>query len=213
MCPRKERRDVQARIAALARGRGTMRITRKLGVAAALAAAASLSVAGLAQARPLEKATFHQEFTDVAAGYCGVAGLTVRSDFVVDGRLLVKAGGQVGLPYYMENLRVSRTDTNLANGKFVISRSTVTEKDLKVTDNGDGTLTILVLATGNDVLYGSDGKAIARNPGQVRYGLLVNHNGTPSDPSDDETVSFLGVVKGSTGRSDDFCAAAVAALS
>jgi hypothetical protein len=44
--------------------------------------------------------------------------------------------------------------------------------------------------------------------------LLIDHNGTtPTDPTDDEVVAFLGVVKESTGRSDDFCAAAVAALS
>jgi hypothetical protein len=48
-----------------------------------------------------------------------------------------------------------------------------------------------------------------RNPGQVRFELLVDHGGTPSDPSDDEFLEFLGVVKGSTGRNDlegrNFC--------
>ena len=38
-----------------------------------------------------------------------------------------------------------------------------------MTDNGDGTLTILVLTTGPAAVYGPDGKAIARNPGQVRF--------------------------------------------
>jgi hypothetical protein len=79
--------------------------------------------------------------------------------------------------------------------------------------NGDGTLTILILATGNDVLYGPDGKAIGRNPGQIRFEILVDHGGTPTDPSDDEFLANLGAVKGSTGRSDDFCEAAVPALS
>jgi hypothetical protein len=88
----------------------------------------------------------------------------------------------------------------------------VIEKDLRVTDNGDGTQTILILATGNAVLYGDDGKAIARNPGQIRFEILVDDGGTPTDPSDDEFLDFLGVVKGSTGRSDDFCEAAVPAL-
>jgi hypothetical protein len=36
--------------------------------------------------------------------------------------------------------------------------------------------------------------------------------GTPTDPSDDEFLEFLGVVKESTGRSDDFCEAAVPLL-
>ena len=202
----------RAALCAATKGGRTRRTTRTLSVVAAVAAASSLSVAGLAQARPLEKGTFHGEFNDVTAGFCGAEGLTVQSDFVVDGRFLVNARGRDGLPYYMENVQFTRVDTNLANGKFVTSRSTVTEKDLKVIDNGDGTLTILVLATGNAVLYGMDGKALARNPGQVRYELLVDHNGTPTDPADDELLEFLGFVKESTGRSDDFCAAAVAAL-
>jgi hypothetical protein len=87
------------------------------------------------------------------------------------------------------------------------------DKDLRVTDNGDGTLTVLVVATGNAVVYREDGKAIARNPGQTRFEILVDHGGTPTDPSDDEFLAFLGIVKESTGRTDDFCAAVVPALS
>jgi hypothetical protein len=188
-----------------------MKITRTVGVVG-LAAAASLSVAGLAQARPLEKKAFHEEFTDVAADFCDVPGLTVQSEFVVDGRFMFNPHGPDGLAYYMEHVDVSRVDTNLANGRFVIFESNATDKDLKVTDNGDGTLTILVLATGNAVLYDMDGKALARNPGQVRFELLIDHNGTPTDPSDDEMLAFLGFVKESTGRSDDFCSVSVSAL-
>jgi hypothetical protein len=81
-----------------------------------------------------------------------------------------------------------------------------------VTDNGDGTLTILALATGNDVFYGPDGKAIGRNPGQIRFEILVDHGGTPTDPSDDVELDFR-LVRESTGRSDDFCEVAVPALS
>ena len=81
-----------------------------------------------------------------------------------------------------------------------------------MTDNGDGTLTVVFKATGNAVLYGANGKAIARNPGQVQFELLIDHGGTPNDPSDDVVLSEE-QVKGSTGRSDDFCAAAVPALS
>jgi hypothetical protein len=82
----------------------------------------------------------------------------------------------------------------------------------RVTDNGDGTLTILVLGTGNSTTFGVDARAIARNPGQVRFEFLVDHDGTPTDPSDDELIADLSLVKGSTGRSDDFCAAAVPEL-
>jgi hypothetical protein len=62
------------------------------------------------------------------------------------------------------------------------------------------------------VLYGEYGKAIVRDPGQIRFEFLVDHGGTPTDPSDDENLADLGVVKESTGRGNDFCEAAVPAL-
>jgi hypothetical protein len=120
--------------------------------------------------------------------------------------------GPDGLVYFGFNLKVTEVVTNLANGNSVTSFATIRDKDQRVTDNGDGTLTILVLNTGNAVLYGEDGKVIARNPGQVRFEFLLDHGGTPSDPSDDEFLEFLGVVKDSTGRSDDFCEGAVPIL-
>ena len=49
-------------------------------------------------------------------------------------------------------------------------------------------------------------------PGQVRSKLLFDHAGTPTDPSDDEFLGFLGSVKESTDRTDDFCAAALPVL-
>jgi hypothetical protein len=103
--------------------------------------------------------------------------------------------------------------TSLANGKSVTQVSRDIDQDMLVTDNGDGTLTILAKSVGVDVLYSSDGEVLARNPGQTRVEVLIDHGGTPSDPSDDEFLEFLGVVKGSTGRNDDFCAAIEAELS
>ena len=61
------------------------------------------------------------------------------------------------------------------------------------------------------MLYGPDGKAIARNPGQTRFRIVVDHGGTPNDPEDDTELSFE-VARDSTGRNDDFCEAAVGAL-
>ncbi len=191
-----------------------MRHSRKLRLSAILAlgatAAAMLAVA--ASAEPLLKERFHDEGTFVDQDFCG-AGLTVDGTFVEDGKLLVVAHGRAGLAYFLEHIHATVTFTNRANGKTVTLTSRVVNKDLRVTDNGDGTLTILILATGNDVLYGPDGKAIGRNPGQIRFEILVDHAGTPTDPSDDVFLSDLGVVKGSTGRSDGFCETAVPAMS
>ena len=130
---------------------------------------------------------------------------------MVDGRFLATRHGRDGLVYFSGQFHRTDTYTNLANGQTVTSDERTIQKDLHVTDNGDGTLTIIVLATGNYTVYGEDGRAIARNPGQVRFELLIDHGGTPDDPSDDLELDFK-VVKESTGRSDDACEAAVPAL-
>jgi hypothetical protein len=192
---------------------GAVRHSRKLRLSALLAlgvTAAAMLAAGAA-AQPPFKERFHDEGTFVDDDFCG-AGLTVDGTFVVDGSLLVVAHGPDGLAYFLEHISATTTFTNRANGKTVTIVGSPLNKDLRVTDNGDGTLTILGLRTGNDVFYGPDGKAIGRNPGQIRLEILVDHGGTPTDPSDDVFLTEE-LVKGSTGRSDDFCEAAVPAPS
>jgi hypothetical protein len=188
--------------------------SRRLRLAALLAfcATALALVAGTASAKQILRESFHDEGTFVIENFCGVPGLIVEDMFVADGSVRAVPHGPNGLAYFLEHVTATDVFANVANGKAVTQVVKATEKDLKVTDNGDGTLTILVLATGNAVLYGPDGKAIARDPGQIRGEILVDHGGTPTDPFDDEFIAFLGIVKGSTGRSDDFCAAMVTAL-
>ncbi|HEX6868831.1 MAG TPA: hypothetical protein VF119_08485 [Candidatus Limnocylindrales bacterium] len=189
-----------------------MKRSRRIGRVAAVLTAATMAVAIAAPvaAAPLEQGTFHEEFSFVDPDLCG-AGLEVRVDVVVDGRFLVTRRGRDGLVYGMGIFHQTQTYTNLANSLTVTSDERTIQKDHHVTDNGDGTLTVRILATGNYTLYGADGRAIARNPGQVRFELLIDHGGTPDDPSDDVELDFS-VIKESTGRSDDACDAAVPAL-
>ena len=189
-----------------------MRLARTLGFAAGLAMVSSVALAGGASARPIEHTDFHDEFTETFNDFCEVDGLTVQVEGVTDGRFLFNPHGPDGLAYANATFRVTNVYTNVDNGNTVTEVGNAVDKDLRVTDNGDGTLTILVLSTGNIAVYGPDGKALARNPGQVRFEILIDHGGTPTDPSDDEFLEFLGLVKGSTGRTDDFCAAVVPVL-
>jgi hypothetical protein len=177
-----------------------------VGVGAGLAVA-SIAVPGAASADPPLNERFHDEFTEIIDDYCDVPGLTVQSDVVIDGRTLIRR--RAG---FMEQVSGTFVDTNVANGKAITGAFHEVGKALHATDNGDGTSTLLFLVTGNDVTYGPDGKAIARNPGQVRFEVLVDNGGTPNDPSDDEFLAMLGLVKESTGRTDDFCAAVVPVL-
>jgi hypothetical protein len=188
------------------------RSARTIAAATALAMSALISMSGLVSAALIERGTFHDEFSEFVEDFCDVPGLDVQVDGVVDGTFHVMSRGRDGLVYFMDHVRATRVLTNVANGATVSDREITVSKDHKVVDNGDGTLTITVLATGNFTLYGADGKALARNPGQVRFQFLVDHAGTPADPRDDIELEFLGFVKESTGRSDDVCAAIADAL-
>lgn len=168
--------------------------------------------AAAAEARQVFRETIHDEREIVLEDFCGVPGLTVELTSVLDMRVHVVPHGRAGLAYFLQHGVTREVLHNPATGKSLTSVATVTDKDMRVTETGDGTLTILVLATGNAVLYGPDGKAIARNPGQTRFEILVDDGGTPTDPWDDEFLGRLGTVKESTGRNDDFCEAAVSAL-
>jgi hypothetical protein len=178
---------------------------------AALLAAVLLAAPALAEPGRVVKETVHEEFFTEIEGFCDT-DMVVESHLVVDGWTTIRPRGRDGLIYFANRLRITETFTNVDNGNFVVSKVNLIDKDLRVTDNGDGTLTILILSTGNAVIYNSDGKAIGRNPGQVRFELVVDHGGTPNDPSDDTEISFE-QVKGSTGRTDDFCEVTVPALS
>ena len=184
---------------------------RQLLLATALLAAFVLAVPALAKPGRVIKETVNEEFFSEIEAFCDT-DMVVESHLVVNGTTTIRPRGRDGLIYFANRLRITETFTNVDNGNFVVSKVNLIDKDLRVTDNGDGTLTILILSTGNAVIYDSSGKAIGRNPGQVRFELVVDHGGTPSDPSDDTELSFE-QVKGSTGRTDDFCEVTVAALS
>ena len=96
---------------------------------------------------------------------------------------------------------ISATHTG-PNGVTTTYAERSLSKDLKLSlDPVTGYLSIDNLATGNATLYGPDKQAIARNPGQVRFHIVY-------DPATDTDISFE-QTKGSTGRSDDFCAVEV----
>ncbi|MCD2442899.1 hypothetical protein LQ757_11515 [Agromyces sp. SYSU K20354] len=179
------------------------------GIAVGLAATALL--AAPATAKPLEHSSFSEEFFESIDDFCDVPGLTIDREATAEGKILFNARKPGTAPYF-HLVASSEARYSNAEGDFVTEKVNIVEKDLKITDNGDGTLTILVLVTGNATTFGPDGKAIARNPGQVRFEVLIDHNGTVDDPSDDVFLADLGLVKGSTGRSDDFCAAVVPIL-
>ena len=188
-----------------------MKHAGKLVATLACCVAASAVLVGQASAGEIFHESYHDEGTVVHQDYCGVAGLIVSDSAVIDGTVRAVTHGPDGLAYFLDHFTQSGAFTNLANGKTVTFVTKAITKDLRVTDNGDGTLSIVMLVTGNAVLY-VHGRAIGSDTGQVRVEALIDDAGTPTDPFDDEFIADLGVVKQPTGRNDDFCATVVPAL-
>jgi hypothetical protein len=190
-------------------------IHKALAAAGALISAAGIAVASAspALAEPLE----HEHISDSGSaiaqkespGFCaGVVDFPVRHDWDVEGMFLFARHGD-GLAYAVNPFRRTDVWTNTLNDKtFTITR-VVQEKDHSVIDNGDGTLTIVFAASGVEKVYGPDGTRLFMDTGTFRAEVLIDHGGTPADPSDDEFLDFLGVIANS-GRADtegrNFCA-------
>ncbi len=162
------------------------RLSRTLVLTAGLAVVALISSAGLAAAKPIEQEHFHDSGSEVLEDFCG--DLTVRHDFEVDGYFSAKSHGPDGLIHFADRVRATDSWTNLANEMTFTVAIAGQQKDLRVTDNGDGTLTILVLVAGRSFAYGPDGTRLFLDAGTFRFSFVVDHGGTPTDPSDDEEI-------------------------
>ena len=177
-----------------------MSIRRTLAAAAALGLAVLLAPTSPASAAPPIHETESGTDIFVVEDFCGVTDLDVSfvQTFTID-RVIKK--GAKGPEYFIEHFTISSTHTGPNDVSTTYTERSIS-KDLKLSyDEKTGLLTIDTLATGNATLYGPDGKAIARNPGQVRFHIVY-------DVVNDVDVSFE-QTKGSTGRTDDFCAVEV----
>jgi hypothetical protein len=167
-------------------------------------------VAAPASAKVYEHVSFVDDFAFTDDNFCD-SGVTLDVEGTATGSGTAVVRGD-GIVYYGVRVLAEAIVSDPDTGAFVRTVTRVNETDLKIVDNGDGTMIIDVLGTGNFTAYDSDGKAIVRDPGQTRWQILIDHGGTLGDPTDDEFLEFLGVTKGSTGRSDDYCAAVLAVI-
>jgi hypothetical protein len=175
---------------------------------------AGLGIAGTvlastpATARPIDQGHFHDVFTGDVFHDCGIPA---QDSGDVSGNFLFNQRGSSPFPYYRESVHGTVVTTNLETGGTYTNIFTANSKDQTIVDNGDGTITITVFASGGSRFYDTDGNFVLKDPGEVRFAFDVDYNGTPSDPTDDEEVpdSFR-IVRPSTGNSDlsdrDFCA-------
>lgn len=115
--------------------------------------------------------------------------------------LLNQRGGPNVFPYYRESASGRVIFTNLDTGGTYTNSSTVNNRDDKIVDNGDGTITIVAQASGADRWTDKNGRLVLVDSGTFRYSIAIDYHGTPGDVSDDTEVpdSFT-IVRDSTGR-------------
>jgi hypothetical protein len=177
-------------------------------VATGFAIAAALTAGTPATAAPIDKGHFHDVFTGDVYDDCG---FLAQDSGDVSGNFLFNQRGSSPFPYYRESVHGSVVTTNLATGGTYTNVFTANSKDQTIVDNGDGTITITVFASGGSRYYDKDGNFVLKDPGEVRFAFDIDYMGTPGNPDDDELVAdSFRLVRSSTGNSDfsdrDFCA-------
>jgi hypothetical protein len=161
-----------------------------------------------ASANPIDKG----HFTDVFTGdVYDCDGTPAQDSGDVSGNFVFNQRGSSPFPYFRESVHGTVVTTNLETGGTYTNIFTANSRDHTIVNNGDGTITITTFASGSSRYYDTDGNFVLKDPGQFRFAVDIDYNGTPGDPSDDvEVADSFRVVRGSTGNSDlsdrDFCA-------
>ena len=179
---------------------------------AGLAITGSALASAPATAKPIDKGHFHDVFT---SDVYNCDGTPAQDSGDVSGNFVFNQRGSSPFPYYRESIHGTVVTTNLENDGTYTNVFTANSKDQTIVNNGDGTITIAVFASGGSRFYDTNGKLVLRDPGEVRFAFDIDYNGTPGDPDDDvEIPDSFRLVRGSTGNSDlsdrDFCADLVA---
>jgi hypothetical protein len=139
-----------------------------------------------AMAAPVVHERFTESFSEVVDDFCDE--ITVRIDEQATGTFLLNVRGPDGLAYGQATVRRTLSFTNLANDRTYTLVSSFVDKDVDVTDNGDGTFTLITQFAGGTRSYGPDGDFLGAGGEVFRSEILVDENG--------EFLEFLGVVKG-----------------
>lgn len=177
--------------------------------AVALATALIAASAGIpmpAQAQPIEQGRYHEIGSFVLEDLCD--DLRIHVEFDDTGHVLARITGQDDTVRYTVTGHVRSTWTNLETGRAMTFKASHVEQDLRVSDNGDGTISLLTHHLNAERAYGPDGRLAYVEPGVTEVLVILDYNGTLTDPSDDIFVSetFLAHHGGKPGTERDFCA-------
>ncbi len=167
-----------------------MTASRRFGLWAALAVTVVGAVgltSGVSLAAPIEQGRFDEQSSWIVRRYCG--DLRVQIDFHDQGVFVGRPAGTELFLRYTVSHHGESTHTNLATGRAFTFVWNYLEQEIKVTDNGDGTVSVLSQLPGPETIYGPDGQLVSTNGGTMRLLTILDLAGTRLDPTDDQVVS------------------------
>jgi hypothetical protein len=187
-------------------------------VAAVLTALLVPATAGAADARPLVQVHYSDVYDvllpdpgDPNGSFCGgLVDVPLHGD--VDGYFSVKDHADGAFPYFADRFRSTLVYTNPITGLTLTVVRVWQTKDLSITDNGDGTLTLVGLNTGALWSYGPGGELLGVQSGMSKDTFLVDTMGT-ADPFDDQLTPVGDPVTAGRHTTGEFCADFLAATS
>jgi hypothetical protein len=139
-----------------------------------------------ASARPVERLHDHGTFTVDPDNVCGIDVITTVQ-FVNNS---IQRLGRNGFPLFQSTGRFTTTFTNPVTGLCVVVNGTGDSKDLSVTDNGDGTITVRTALTGiAEQVTLPDGTVAYKDVGRVVFATVFDYNGTLAHANDDVFIS------------------------
>lgn len=181
---------------------------RRAFLIAGMAVAGTILAGTPASARPIDQGHFHNVFT---SDVYDCDGIPAQDSGDVGVNFVFNQRGSSPFPYYRESIHGTALTTNLKTGGTLTNVFSSNSRDHTIVDNGDGTITITTFASGGSRFYDANGKLVLHDPGQTRFAIDIDYNGTPGNPDDDvEVPDSFRIVRPSTGHSDlsgrDFCA-------
>jgi hypothetical protein len=184
------------------------RVVTAMSAVLGLAATIAVVAAGPAQAKVFAKEHFHDSFVSDPYDCDGTPAID-SGEVDVHSTAVLRASSP--FPYFREHFAGTVVTTNTDTGGTFTNVFANNSHDHSITDNGDGTITITVNASGSSRYYDQFGNFVLKDPGSVRFAFDLDYHGTPGNPDDDTDVpNSFRIVHASTGNSDfsdrDFCA-------
>ena len=152
----------------------------------ALAAVALAPAAGAAATPVIQNVHFNFTYTHIEQeiGECLDVPFAIRHDGRSNARLQVRTHGTDGPEYLSLRYTTGDVYTNVETGESFTGTTSVREADLKVTEHGDGTITVVAASRGTTKFHDPSGALIAIDSGRVTSTYLIDLM-EPADPEDD----------------------------